>query len=158
MFATVSFCARDITFCNNNIKLILNAEATKNLTFYVGTYQFKNQPITNLSTLLAKQMAFGIKATDVGKVQRVRDVNKRLLTKCANTLNKGYDIPATEVIALVMGWGITIKSHTYTKLYWDVIFRALLEQFPQLISNGWVSAFQCNSLLRQFAVLDGLER
>ena len=123
-------------FCNNDIKLILNAGATKNITFYVGTYQFKNQPITNLSALLAKQMAFGVKSTDAGKVQRVRDVNKRLLTKCANTLNKGYDIPATEIVALLMGWGITIESHTYTKLYWDVAFRALLEQFPQLMGDG----------------------
>ena len=122
-------------FCNNDIKLILNAGATKNITFYVGAYQFKNQPITNLSALLAKQMAFSIKPTDTGKVQWVQDVNKRLLTKCANTMNKGYDIPATEVITL-MGWGITIELHTYTKLYWDVVFQALLEQFLQLMGDG----------------------
>ncbi|KAJ7584278.1 hypothetical protein C8J56DRAFT_892964 [Mycena floridula] len=80
---------------NQDIKLIMNAFETKDVSFYVGNYAFKQQTHHNESALLAETFAF----------------KPVIRLACCNTLNKALDMSGPEVVSLIMGWGVSVTSH-----------------------------------------------
>ncbi|KAJ7576221.1 hypothetical protein C8J56DRAFT_800418 [Mycena floridula] len=109
---------------------IMNAYDTKDISHYISNYAFKNQRDTNASALLARNLAFNRHLRTEDKT--VSAANRRLILRCSNTLNKAQNMSAPKVVSLIMGWGVTIASHHYVKIYLDPIDKALCAAFPSL--------------------------
>ncbi|KAJ7507781.1 hypothetical protein B0H11DRAFT_1902810 [Mycena galericulata] len=116
---------------NQDIKLITNGHETKNIAFYITLYIAKKQiQCTNASALLAKSLAFQRKMN--ARARESRDVNRRMITQCANTLSRQQELSGPEVVGYLMGWGDRFISHKFVPIYWDEITGALRRAFPAL--------------------------
>ncbi|KAJ7573022.1 hypothetical protein C8J56DRAFT_904165 [Mycena floridula] len=134
-----SFCPA-IMAClmgNQDIKLIMNAFETKDVSFYVGNYAFKQQTHHNKSALLAETFAF---KPVIRLASNMADTNRQLMVRCCNTLNKALDMSGPEVVSLIMGWGVSVTSHTYVKLNWNILDGLLCSSFPLLIRNQEITS------------------
>ncbi|KAF7293724.1 ATP-dependent DNA helicase [Mycena chlorophos] len=81
---------------NHDMKLITNGWETKDITFYITLYIAKRQiQASNASTLLAKSLELQRKLSQ--KQTKMRDINKVLLQRCANTLSRQHEFSAPEV-------------------------------------------------------------
>ncbi|KAF7294643.1 ATP-dependent DNA helicase [Mycena indigotica] len=126
---------------NMDIKLLTNACETKDIAFYITLYIAKKQvQAANASAVLAKSHAFekqpaertGPDSGSNNKSSDIRKVNKRLLEQCANTLSRQYELSGPEVMSYLMGWGDRYISHTFVKIYWDLMVSALHRHYPLL--------------------------
>ncbi|KAJ7081407.1 hypothetical protein B0H15DRAFT_924257 [Mycena belliarum] len=120
-----------ITRSNHDVKLITNGRDTKDITFYITMYIAKKQnQAANASALLAKSMAFQRKlnVAEGG----CRDINKRMIQQCANTLSRQQELSGPEVVSYLMGWGDRFISHTFSRIYWDEVTGALRRIYPTL--------------------------
>lgn len=116
---------------NHDIKLITNAPVTKNITWYLSTYTSKKQSRSkNTSAVLANRLAFHNlqEKKDHDSINR----NKRLLTRCVNSISRDQEFSAPEVISYIMGWGDRYISHHFVPIYWDSAAAALKKTFPGL--------------------------
>ena len=116
---------------NHDIKLITNAPVTKNITWYLSSYTSKKQSRSkNTSAVLANRLAFHNlqEQTDCNSINR----NKRLLTRCVNSISRDQEFSAPEVISYLMGWGDRYISHHFVHIYWDSAAAALKKTFPGL--------------------------
>jgi hypothetical protein len=120
-----------ITCSNQDMKIITHRHETKALTFYITMYIAKKQnQAYNASALLAKSRAFQrpkLTSDDVA-----RDINKRMITQCTNTLSRDQELSGPEVASYLMGWGDWFISHNFVPIYWDKITGALRHTFPGL--------------------------
>jgi hypothetical protein len=82
---------------------------------------------------LAKSLAFQRKLSAEEKDNR--DINKRMIQQCANTLSREQELSGPEVISYLMGWGDRFISHNFVPIYWDEVAGALRRQFPGLEKN-----------------------
>jgi hypothetical protein len=116
---------------NHDIKLITNGVETKDITWYITQYATKKQYRScNTSALLAKRLAFH-------KIQEkytsdCQLLNKRLLSRSANTLSREQEFGAPEVMSYLMGWGDRYISHNFATIYWDGVTGSLKRKFPEL--------------------------
>ncbi|KAJ7475396.1 hypothetical protein B0H11DRAFT_1917799 [Mycena galericulata] len=116
---------------NQDIKLMTNGYETKDIAFYITLYIAKKQiQCSNASALLAKSLAFQRKLS--ARSKDARDVNRRMITQCANTLSRQQELSGPEVVSYLMGWGDRYISHHFVPIYWDEITGALKRTFPQL--------------------------
>ncbi|KAJ3818428.1 hypothetical protein F5878DRAFT_494346, partial [Lentinula raphanica] len=114
--------------CNNDIKLVTNGEETQDMTYYFTTYATKKRDkSTNESAILAKRYAYHQKqeADNVNYEQ----VSRRLITRCATSLNRSQELSAPEVISYVMGWGDRYISHHFVPIYLDGIATLLRQGY-----------------------------
>ena len=108
-----------------------NAPVTKNITWYLSSYTSKKQSRSkNTSAVLANRLAFHNlqEQTDCDSINR----NKRLLTRCVNSISRDQEFSAPEVISYLMGWGDRYISHHFVHIYWDSAAAALKKTFPGL--------------------------
>ncbi|KAF8576528.1 hypothetical protein K439DRAFT_1367001, partial [Ramaria rubella] len=116
---------------NHNVELVMNGEATKNLTFYICCYNTKKQARSyNTSALLAEGLAYH--NTDDKYMEDHRERNRFLLFQCLHTLNWEQELSGPIVISLLMGWGDTYMSYRYVPIYWSTFVGYLLKIFPYL--------------------------
>ncbi|KAJ7577509.1 hypothetical protein C8J56DRAFT_1061168 [Mycena floridula] len=117
-----SFCPPIMAAINANhdFKIIMTAYDTKGIGHYMSNYAFKNQGDSN-----------HLRAEDT----TVAAINRCLILRCSNTLNKCQNMSAPEVVSLIMGWGVTLASHHYVKIYLDPIDNALCKASPGLGGN-----------------------
>lgn len=122
--------------CNNDGKLLTNGEDTKNITMYTTVYLAKKQGRNyNVSAVLAKGYEYHLgHLQDCGStyVDDIRDVQRLLLFRLVNTINREQELAAPMVISYLMGWGDTYRSHHYTPIYWSSFVHILLKSFPYL--------------------------
>ncbi|KAF7313989.1 ATP-dependent DNA helicase [Mycena chlorophos] len=120
-----------VTRCNQDMKIITNGAETKDITFYITLYIAKRQiQAANASALLAKAYAYKPRRTP--DQREIQDINRQMLERCVNILNRQHEFSAPEVISYLMGWGDRFISHTYVRIYWDVITAQLRRTFPHL--------------------------
>jgi hypothetical protein len=116
---------------NHDIKLITNGGETKDITWYITNYATKKQrQSSNISALIAKRLAYH--NVEEKWEPDIRAVNKRLLSRCANTLTRDHEFSGPEVISYLMGWGDRYISHHFTTIYWTAVSTALKRTFPEL--------------------------
>lgn len=105
--------------CNNDIKLLMNGEDTKNITFYVTTYVAKKQSCSfNLMVLLADGYTFHTTHPNPKYLEDIRKNNRLLLFYLLNHINHEQELAAPMVVSYLMGWGNTYTSHTFSLIYW----------------------------------------
>jgi hypothetical protein len=120
---------------NHDTKLIMSGPETKTLTWYITNYAAKKQQrSSNVSALLAKRVAFH--TAEERRRNDLRDVNKRLIQRCANTLTRDREFSGPEIISYLMGWGDRFESHQYVPIYTDAIVAGVKERFPGLKNPG----------------------
>jgi hypothetical protein len=120
---------------NHDVKLIMSGPETNTLTWYITNYAGKKQKrSSNVSALLAKRVAFH--TVEERRRNDLRDVNKRLIQRCANTLTRDREFSGPEIISYLMGWGDRFESHNYVAIYTDAIMSGLKERFPGLRRSG----------------------
>lgn len=116
---------------NHDIKLITNGSDTKDITWYITNYATKKQQHSfNTSALLAKRLAFH-NVQEKGNMS-FTDVNKKLLSRCANTLTREQEFSGPEVVSHLMGWGDRFISHHFVPIYWSGVIFALKKTYPSL--------------------------
>lgn len=116
---------------NHDIKLITNGSDTKDITWYITNYATKKQQHSfNTSALLAKRLAFH-NVQEKGNTS-FTDVNKKLLSRCANTLTREQEFSGPEVVSHLMGWGDRFISHHFVPIYWSGVIFALKKTYPSL--------------------------
>jgi hypothetical protein len=124
--------------CNNDIKLLTNGSDAHNVTFYIaGSYAAKPQQKNyNVSAVLAKGYAYhlaNLGGSSAAKyVDDLRNMQRLLLFRLVNTINKEQELGAPMVMSYLMGWGDTYRSHHYTPIYWSSFVGALFRAFPAL--------------------------
>nr|GAT45226.1 predicted protein [Mycena chlorophos] len=117
--------------CNQDIKVISNGAETKDITFYITLYIAKRQiQAANASALMAKGLAY--KARSSRRIKTMQDLNKRMLQRCVNILNRQHEFSGPEAVSYLMGWGDRFISHTYVKIYWDQIMSHVRHVFPHV--------------------------
>ncbi|KAJ3559330.1 hypothetical protein NM688_g415 [Phlebia brevispora] len=120
--------------CNNDSKLLTNAEDTQASTHYFTTYMTKKQERSyNASALLAKGLAFHRERDQY--FDDLRNSNRLLLFRCANILNTEQELAAQLVFRYLLGKSETVRSHTYSPLQWGSFYNALVTEFPELKSS-----------------------
>lgn len=116
---------------NHDIKLITNGGDTKDITWYITNYATKKQRRSfNTSALLAKRLAYH-NVQEKGIVG-VTEVNKKLLSRCANTLTREQEFSGPEVVSYLMGWGDRFISHHFVTISWSGVVYALKAMYPSL--------------------------
>lgn len=116
---------------NHDIKLITNGGDTKDITWYITNYATKKQRHSfNTSALLAKRLAYH-NVQEKGH-REVTDVNKKLLSRCANSLTREQEFSGPEVVSYLMGWGDRFISHHFVPIYWSGVIYALKRTYPSL--------------------------
>lgn len=120
-----------ITRSNQDMKIVTNGHQTKDITFYITMYIAKKQnQASNVSALLAKSLAFQKKMNAME--DGARDINKRMIQQCVNTLSRQQELSRSEVVSYLMGWGDRFISHNFVPIYWDEVAGALRRTFPGL--------------------------
>ena len=116
---------------NNDIKLLTNGAAMKNIAWYITNYVAKKQHASsNTSALLAKTLAFH--HTDEKKTQNIAAMNKKLIQRCGNTLSWQQEVSAPEVTSYLMGVGDRYVSHHFETVQLLPVIKSLKETFPEL--------------------------
>jgi hypothetical protein len=92
----------------------------------------KQNQASNASALLAKSAAFQRKPTISPDQEHGKDLNKKMIQQCANTLSRHQELSGPEVVSYLMGWGDRFISHTFVPIYWDEVAGALRREFPGL--------------------------
>ncbi|KAJ7177868.1 hypothetical protein C8R46DRAFT_1160285 [Mycena filopes] len=116
---------------NQDMKIVTNGQDTKDITFYITMYIAKKQnQASNASALLAKSYAFQRK--NVNDEAQARDLNRRMIQQCANTLSREQELSGAEVVSYLMGWGDRFISHNFSPIYWDEVASALKRMYPAL--------------------------
>lgn len=119
---------------NHDVKLIMNGGDTNILTWYITNYASKKQQrSSNVSALLAKRVAFH--TSEERRRNDLRDINKCLIQRCANTLTRDREFSGPEIMSYLMGWGDRYESHHYVAIYSDTIIAALKGRYPGLRSS-----------------------
>ena len=123
---------------NHDIKLVTNGVSTKNLSWYVTKYATKPQDVsTNTSALLAKTYVF-----NNGEQPRSVDLcrlNKKLMQRCANTLNREQELSVPQVVSYLMGWGDRFISHHFETIHWFAVVKLLRKCYPVLTEATYVT-------------------
>ncbi|KAJ7494790.1 hypothetical protein B0H11DRAFT_1910735 [Mycena galericulata] len=84
-----------VTRSNQDMKIITNGRDTKDITFYITLYIAKKQnQSANASALLAKSTAFQRQPAGASDS---RDINKKMIQQCANTLSRHQELSGSEV-------------------------------------------------------------
>lgn len=120
--------------CNNDGKLLTNGGDTSNISFYVTTYQTKKQGKNyNVSAVMAKGYEYHLeKQQNIGYIDELQDQQRLMLFHIVNAINCKQELAAPMVIAYLMGWGDSIRSHHYSNVYWSSFVSHLLIAFPTL--------------------------
>ena len=119
--------------CNNDGKFLTNGGDTKNITYYVTSYAAKKQDKDfNTSAILAEGYAYHLNHPRADYIDSIRDNQRLLLFRLIHAINKEQVLAAPMVIAYLMGWGDTYRSHTYSIIYWSSFVTELLKAFPDL--------------------------
>lgn len=122
------------TRANHDVKLLTNGEATRDISFYIMSYTAKNQQrSSNTSALLAKTYSY-TKGSRTMNASDPRNMNRRLIERCANTLAREQEFSAPEVISYIMGWGDRFISHQFQTIYFSAVI--------SLIKRTWLSSDQ----------------
>lgn len=116
---------------NHDVKLIMSGGETALLTYYIANYATKKQQkSSNVSALLAKALAF-VRKTE--KLQPdLKELNRKMMEKCANALNRDREFSGPEIMTYLMGWPDVYESHHYVTIYWEAAERALRKTFLEL--------------------------
>ncbi|KIK75366.1 hypothetical protein PAXRUDRAFT_36987 [Paxillus rubicundulus Ve08.2h10] len=120
--------------CNNDAKLLTNGGDTRNVSFYMTSYQTKKQGKNfNVSAVMAKGYANHIeRMNNADYLQGLRDEQCLLLFRIVHAINHEQELSVPMVISYLMGWGDTFRSHHYTPVYWLTFTQVLLATFPSL--------------------------
>jgi hypothetical protein len=126
--------------CNNDAKLLTNGGDTRNVSFYVTSYQTKKQGKNyNLSAVMAKGYTNHVeRMKNADYLQSLRDQQRLLLFRIMHAINREQELSAPMVMSYLMGWGDTFRSHHYSPVYWSTFTRALLSVCPSLRSRHMV--------------------
>lgn len=122
--------------CNNDGKLLTNGEDTKNVSFYSTLYAAKKQGNNyNSSAVMADGYAYHLAhlgQQDTAHLDDVRDVQRLMLFRLVNSLNREQELAAPMVISYLMGWGDSYTSHHYTPIFWSSFIGHLYKLYPIL--------------------------
>ena len=89
---------------NHDTKLIMNGGKSNVLTWYITNYASKKQQrSSNISALLAKQVAFHM--AEERRWTDLTDINKRFIQRCTNTLARDGEFSGPKIMGNLMGWG-----------------------------------------------------
>ncbi|KAJ7080494.1 hypothetical protein C8R43DRAFT_965727 [Mycena crocata] len=126
------------THSNHDAKLVTNGHETKDITWYITLYIAKKQiQAANASALLAEGMKYHRKNN--AHITDCKDINKRMITQCANTLSRQQELSGPETIGYLMGWGDRFVSHHFVAIFWDPVSRAIRQSFPVLAKKSFVT-------------------
>lgn len=129
------------TRANHDVKLLTNGEATRDISFYITSYAAKNQHHTsNVSALLAKTYAYQ-SASSKRVDDEPRNLNRRLIERCANSLTREQELSAPEVVSYVMGWGDRYISHQFQPMFFSSVIFLLKKIWPTL-NDTWYARRQ----------------
>jgi uncharacterized protein YfiM (DUF2279 family) len=117
--------------CNNDIKLVTNGSDARSIAWYITHYATKKQGRSfNQSAVLAK--AYMYHQANSQTTIDSRERNRLFVFRCGLSLNREMEFSSQQANAYVMGYGDTIKSHTYSPIYLSSLVRALKEMYPEL--------------------------
>ncbi|EIM90060.1 uncharacterized protein STEHIDRAFT_52210 [Stereum hirsutum FP-91666 SS1] len=117
--------------CNNDAKFLTSGAETKNVVFYVSTYQAKKQNRSHTaSALMAQGHAYHTEHTDY--TDSLENDQRKLLIRILQTINRHQELSGPMVVSYLMGWDDTYKSHHYTPIYWSSFSGAIMRTFPEL--------------------------
>lgn len=120
--------------CNNDGKLLTNGADTRNISFYVTTYQTKKQGKNyNMSAVMARGFAYHEDCVQRSQYSlSLRDQQRLMLFRVVHAINREQELAAPMVVSYLMGWGDTFRSHHYSPIYWSSFTASLLHSFPDL--------------------------
>jgi len=81
---------------------------------------------------MANSFAFAQEERNSGRTGADHDLNKKLLTRCANALFSEREFSGPEVMSYLMGLEDRFESHIYSNVYWDAAVGSLTTAFPSL--------------------------
>ncbi|KAF9239983.1 hypothetical protein BU15DRAFT_46161, partial [Melanogaster broomeanus] len=120
--------------CNNDSKLLTNGGDTRNVSFYVTSYEMKKQGKNyNMSAVMAKGYTDHVeRQKNAQYLQGLRDQQRLLLFCIVHAINREQELSAPMIMSYLMGWGDTYRSHHYTPVYWSAFVSSLLAVYPSL--------------------------
>lgn len=122
--------------CNNNCKLMTNGTDTLNLSFYMTMYPAKKQgKDQNLSGLMADGFMYHENHPNERYEDTIQHNEELLLFRLLHTINSSQSLAAQMIVSLLMNWGDTWRSHTYTKIFWSSFVAHLFGAFPEMQSQ-----------------------
>ena len=123
--------------CNNDAKLLTNGRDTKNITYYVTSYAAKKQGKSfNMSAVLAQGLAYHTSHPIPEYIEHLQEMSRLLIFRLVHAINREQELAAVMVIAYLMGWGDTYRSHTYSPIFWSTFSGTLLKTFPYLCQQA----------------------
>lgn len=118
---------------NHDLKVTTNGADTRDGAFYITSYATKKQCRSyNRSAITAKAHAYHVEKEKEEEGKALRDRNRLLLFRAVNMQNRQQELSAPQAMSYVMAWGDVYRSHHYAPLFWAVLRRALLREFPAL--------------------------
>ena len=117
--------------CNNDFKMVIYGEDTKDLNGYLTNYQNKDPSKTyNMSALLGSALSYH--QQHYPQLDSARERNRLLIYRCFNVLNRQAELSGPQVMSYLMKWGDTFTSHQYVAVYWIQLANALKWAYPSL--------------------------
>ena len=120
--------------CNNDCKLVPSGDDAMSLVMYLTAYLAKKQGRNfNASAVMANAFAYHQeRLRDDKVVQDARSIQKTMLFRLVNAMNREQELSAPLVISYLMGWGDTYTSHAYSPLYLSTFIGSIVHQYPEL--------------------------
>lgn len=121
--------------CNNDLKVVIYGEDTKNIGGYLTNYQNKDPSKSyNMSALLGSALMYH--QAHQAHLESVQERNRLLIYRCFNALNRQSELSGPQVMSYLMNWGDRFVSHQYVSVYWGQLAGVLKRTHPSLISGG----------------------
>jgi hypothetical protein len=115
--------------CNNDIKMVIYGEETKNIGGYLTNYQSKDPSKSyNMSALLGSALMYHQK--HFPQMETLQEQNCLLIYRCFNVLNRQAELSGPQVMSYLMNWGDRFTSHQYVSVYWGQLANLLKRTFP----------------------------
>jgi len=120
--------------CNNDGRLLMNGDDTKNATSYSTVYIAKKQGKNyNMSAVMAKGYGYHLNhLQDSAYIDNLQDVQRLLLFWLVQAINHEQELARPIVVSYLMGWGDTYHSHHYSPIYWSTFVCYLFKEAPDL--------------------------
>ena len=131
--------------CNNDLKVIIYGEDTKNIGGYLTNYQNKDLSKSyNMLALLGSVLSYH--QSHLPQLETFCEQNWLLIYWCFNVLNQQAELSGPQVMLYLMNWNDHFTSHQYVSVYWVQLVNVLKEsyQFPDDRQEAFVEEDRCD--------------
>jgi hypothetical protein len=114
--------------CNNDLKVIIYGEETKNIGRYLTNYQNKD-PLRSYNILALLGSALTYHQEHLPQAQSLHEQNQLLIYRCFNILNQQVELSRPQVMSYLMNWNDHFTSHKYVTIYQGQLANTLRKSY-----------------------------